>query len=304
MTLTTQLRLIILAAGAVLLLIIYLLGRRGERETTREEVPQHKPKSFDEVPPAIDEDEYDEPSYLRRSGRRERTDTIAIHHADDENIPLPPVYIEPPVVQDTAPASVKEVTPPRAALRVPVLSMHDPDKTIPMKVDVVLPSASNVEAVNQSVTAPPEKAAAPVSTQASTPAQRQLIALRLAMSERVSGAQLLEMFRAENLRHGKFNIFHRLHDGDTVFSVASMVEPGSFDIETMPSQHYPGITLFMLLPGPLPGAEAFEQMMSCAQRLSHLTSGVVQDESGVMLLESGIQRLRDKVLDFERSLQA
>lgn len=294
MTLSTQLRLIILAAGVLLLVIIYFLGRRREPDATQE-ATQRGPKAFDDVSP-IDEDEYDEPSYLRRSGRRERVDTIVIHDADDENISLPPVYIEPPVAHETAaPVATRGIPINADSLRVPVTSMPDPDKTIPMKVDVALPSASNVEVVNQSVTAP-----APVKS----PAQRQLIALRLAMGERVSGEQLLAMFQAENLQHGKFNIFHRLHNDETVFSVASMVEPGSFDLETMPSQLYPGITLFVLLPGPLPGAEAFEAMISCAQRLARLTSGVVQDEAGVMLLESGIERLREKVLDFERALQA
>jgi cell division protein ZipA len=154
----------------------------------------------------------------------------------------------------------------------------------------MLPSASNVDAVNQTVTTPPA---------AKSPEQRQLLALRLAMSEPVSGGQLLSMFQAEGLQHGQFNIFHRMHMGAIVFSVASMVEPGSFDLATMSSHTYPGITLFTLLPGPLKPLESFEQMLSCAQRLAQLTSGVVQDEGGVMLLESGIERLREKVCNFE-----
>lgn len=129
--------------------------------------------------------------------------------------------------------------------------------------------------------------------------QRQLVALRLAMSETISGAQLLAMFQAEKLHHGKFNIFHRLHQGETVFSVASLIEPGSFDLSSMFSEDYRGISLFMLLPCALPSMVAFDDMMSCAQRLAQLTSGVVQDENGVMLLESGVERLRDKVRDFD-----
>src|SRR5205823_6615041 len=134
---------------------------------------------------------------------------------------------------------------------------------------------------NQVITAPQPKA----------PVQRQLIALRLAMSESVSGQQLLAMFQSENLQHGKFNIFHRLHAGETVFSVASLIEPGSFDLVSMPSQEYYGISLFALLPCALSAIATFDAMMSCAQRLAQITSGVVQDENGVMLLESGIERL-------------
>jgi len=304
MTLSTKLRLIILIVGALLLVVIYLLGRR--RAGSQEGSPplgdhvdsERKPTSFDEAPAVeIDEEEFDEPSYLRRGARRERMDTVAIHDDDDDSMPLPSVYVDPPMheatVRDSTVHTTKENgTQSVATTRVPVMSMHDPDRTMPMKVDAVLPSASNVAVVNQTVTAPPP---------AKTVEQRQLIALRLAMSEPVSGEQLLSMFKAENLHHGKFNIFHRLHLSETVFSAASMIEPGSFDLAAMSSQSYPGITLFMLLPGPLKPLESFEQMLSCAQRLAQLTSGVVQDESGVLLLESGIERLREKVCNFELS---
>jgi len=302
MALSTQLRLIVLAAGVLLLVLIYLLGRRragNDGSTIRRIVgDQRIPQNFEAVSsPSIDEDEYDEPSYLRRSARRDRTDTVAIHDADDDLLSLPSVHIDPVYEVPLQVTQEFVATDTLGTARVPVLSMQDPDKTMPMKVESVLPSVSDVEAVNQSITQPVTQ---PQSINA--PMQRQLIALRLAMSEAVSGVQLLAMFHAENLLHGKFNIFHRLHQGETIFSVASMVEPGSFDLASMPSQEYRGISLFMLLPCALPSMNAFENMMSCAQRLAHLTSGVVQDENGVMLLESGIERLRDKVRDFERSL--
>jgi len=295
MTLSTQLRLIILAVGALLLGLIYLLGRR-RTDTEDEPRPrildnERSPQTFEAVSPlAIDEDEFDEPSYLRRSTRRDRVDTVAIHQIDDDDLPLPSVHIDAvPEVPHVTQVTKETVAPHIASARVPVLS-QDPDKTIPMKVDAVMPSASDVEAINQVVTAPQPKAPA-----------RQLIALRLAMSENIPGEQLLAMFQAENLQHGKFNIFHRLHDDETVFSVASLVEPGSFDLESMPFQQYRGISLFLLLPCALPAIEAFDDMMSCAERLARITSGVVQDENGVMLLESGIARLRGKARDFERS---
>ncbi|HEX2585661.1 MAG TPA: cell division protein ZipA C-terminal FtsZ-binding domain-containing protein [Steroidobacteraceae bacterium] len=299
MTLSTQLRLIILAVGALLLGLIYLLGRR---RTDDEEAPSPRvtsddrtPQTFDAVSPlAIDEDAFDEPSYLRRSVRRDRVDTVAIHQINEDELPLPSVHIETAFDTPSIMLVEQEIARPidvAIANRVPVVPMQDPDKTMPMKVDAVMPSASDVEAVNQVVTAPQPKA----------PVQRQLIALRLAMNESVSGEQLLAMFHAENLQHGKFNIFHRLYDGETVFSVASLVEPGSFDLESMPSQEYRGISLFLLLPSSLPAIEAFDAMMSCAERLARITGGVVQDENCVMLLESGIERLRNKALDFERA---
>lgn len=132
---------------------------------------------------------------------------------------------------------------------------------------------------------------------------RKIIALRLAAgAERIGGSQLLSWLQDENLRHGKFNIFHRLHGSEAVFSVASMVEPGTFDVTGMAEQQFPGVTMFMLLPGPLDGLVAFDQMLSCAQRLVHSMHGVLQDERGIKLLPHGIERLREDVLDFQHLL--
>ena len=65
--------------------------------------------------------------------------------------------------------------------------------------------------------------------------RRKILSLRIAIApQRLEGAKLLEALLAESLQHGKYGIFHRLHaDGSIVFSVASMVEPGTFDPENM-----------------------------------------------------------------------
>lgn len=154
--------------------------------------------------------------------------------------------------------------------------------------------------VQQSSAAP----AAGASKSSANAARRKIIALRVPMPERVPGAQLLALLQGERLQHGKFNIFHRQHDGGTVFSVASMVEPGSFDLHSMSEQQFPGITLFMLLPGPLDGLVAYDQMLSCAQRIAHATGAVLQDERGSKLTPQSMDKLRNEVLDFQHLLGA
>ncbi len=303
MTLSTQLRLIILAVGALILALIYLLGRRrdgvGNHGVIDDEVDARKPMTFDATTSlSIDEDEFDEPSYLRRSGgRRERNDVITVHETDEESLSLPSVYIDPPTTSEEPQSTFHKVERVNATtMRVPVLSMQDPDRTMPMEVDRM--SELPVEVINQSTDN--HHAAA----DSIIPAPPKIIALRLAMSERVSGEQLLAMFQAENLQHGEFNIFHRLHNAEAIFSVASMTEPGTFDLAKMIEQQYAGVTLFMQLPGSVTATTGFEQMLSCAQRLSRLTSGVIQDEAGVTLLESGIERLREKMMNLEQLSQA
>ena len=89
-------------------------------------------------------------------------------------------------------------------------------------------------------------------------------------------------------------------DGSIVFSVASMVEPGTFDLEKMPRSLYPGVTLFAQLPGPVPGMHALNELVACARRLQANLGGTLQDDRGVPLTVHRIERMRQEVREFER----
>ncbi len=132
--------------------------------------------------------------------------------------------------------------------------------------------------------------------------KRKIIALRLAAPGRIPGDQLLSLMQREDMQHGRFDIFHRMHEDASVFSMASMVEPGTFDLGTIREQQFPGVTFFMLLPGPLDGLVAWDQMLTCAQRMAHFTEGVLQDERGHKLTSMAMDRLREEVLDFQHLL--
>ncbi len=132
--------------------------------------------------------------------------------------------------------------------------------------------------------------------------RRKIVSLRLAASsQRYSGEQLRLALEAESLQHGRFDVFHRLHDdGVSIFSIASMVEPGTFDLDRMAGQSYSGITLFAQLPGPIPGAHALHELVACGKRLQENLGGTLQDERGVPLTVHRTDRLRQEIVDFER----
>ena len=149
---------------------------------------------------------------------------------------------------------------------------------------------------------------APTLGMSSTPAprrieRRKIVALRLAAgTQRFDGGQLRDVLEAEDLRHGRYDVYHRLHDdGSSIFSVASMVEPGTFDRDKMPATSYPGITLFAQLPGPIPGVIALNELVACGRRLQESLGGTVQDDRGVPLTVHRIERLRLEIRDFEHS---
>ncbi len=120
------------------------------------------------------------------------------------------------------------------------------------------------------------------------------------------GDELVLSLRGIGMRHGKFGIFHR-YDGssedNTIFSAASLVEPGSFDMTNIKDQQLPGISLFLILPGPVEGAEAFDMMMTAARAVAQALNGELLDESGSTLSIQRERYMREEVIQFEHSIK-
>lgn len=135
-------------------------------------------------------------------------------------------------------------------------------------------------------------------------ASRKIVVLRVpAIARRLSGARLRELLIEQGLRHGRYGIFHR-HDvqGATLFSVASLVEPGTFDLSSMSDSEYPGVSLFMQLPGPPDARAAFEMMLACAQVIRREFAAGLQSERGKALDQDTLARLRADIAAFERQM--
>lgn len=135
---------------------------------------------------------------------------------------------------------------------------------------------------------------------------QKIVTLRLVAHNRGSfkGDELILSMRGIGLRRGKFGIFHRF-DGDdespAIFSAASLVEPGHFDIENLKEQTIPGISLFLILPGPVEGVEAFDLMIAAARTLAQSLDGELLDESGSTLSIQRERYMREEIVQFEHS---
>ncbi len=116
------------------------------------------------------------------------------------------------------------------------------------------------------------------------------------------GDKLVLSLRGIGMRHGRFGIFHRYDGNDeqrVVFSAASLVEPGSFDLENLKEQTFPGISLFMVLPGPIDGAEAFDSMMAASRTLTQSLNAELLDESGSTLSIQRERYLREEIIQYQ-----
>jgi len=135
---------------------------------------------------------------------------------------------------------------------------------------------------------------------------QKIVTLRLVARHKKSfkGDELILSLRGIGLRHGKFGIFHRYDGNDesrTIFSAASLVEPGSFDLNNIKEQEIPGISLFLVLPGPVEGVDSFDLMMKAARALATSLDGELLDESGSNLSIQRERYLREEIIQYQHS---
>lgn len=114
--------------------------------------------------------------------------------------------------------------------------------------------------------------------------------------------ELVLALREAGLRHGRFGIFH-FHSTDSddppIFSVASLTEPGSFDLTRLRTDVYQGVSLFLGLPAPIEGVAAFDAMVKAARAVAKRLDGNLVDEHGSTLSVQRERYLREEVIQFQ-----
>ena len=63
----------------------------------------------------------------------------------------------------------------------------------------------------------------------------------------------------------------------------------------------PGISLFLVLPGPVDSVEAFDMMMEAARTLTQSLDGELLDESGSTLSIQRERYMREEVIQYQHS---
>jgi len=210
--------------------------------------------------------------------------------------------------------------------RVPILEM-------PMMVDVKTASGRGDDSVEFAHEPPPVLTQVAVPTQRSAPTappvkplsrtddsdrfappeprsanaseQQRIVTIRVcAVGEgRWSGGQLMAALESQGLAYGKYKVYHRRHvDGRSLFCVASLIEPGTFDIEIMPQQEFRGLTLFAVLPGPAEPLQTVDALLTTARGLAENLTAMVQDAQGLPLSPSRAAALREDIARFQAQL--
>lgn len=138
------------------------------------------------------------------------------------------------------------------------------------------------------------------------PAPQEVIVINVMahQGEYFEGNQLLEVLTSQNMRFGFMDIFHRHHNedgsGESLFSVANIVKPGTFDLNAMDDFTTPGISMFMMLPLKGDSVAAFGLMARTAKVIAQSLEGELKDEQRSVMTQQTFEHCRQRVIEFER----
>lgn len=91
-------------------------------------------------------------------------------------------------------------------------------------------------------------------------------------------------------------IYHRVDDAGAVLaSAADLLRPGDLDPLSIDQQQFRGLSVFSVLPGPLPPVRMLEELVASARAVAWRLGAVVQDGQGRELDGEALVRLRQSL---------
>ena len=136
--------------------------------------------------------------------------------------------------------------------------------------------------------------------------ETEVIVISVVMPEgqAMTGASLLPSLLTLGMKYGEMNIFHRHEDnagnGKVTFSLANMMNPGTFDLDNMENFSTQGVSLFMTLPNAGDPFEVFNQLIGSAKQLSNEFGAQLLDDKRSVLTKQTEQHYVSKIREFER----
>jgi cell division protein ZipA len=113
------------------------------------------------------------------------------------------------------------------------------------------------------------------------------------------GPVLLGALANAGLEYGDMQIFHCYEEQDgqqLLFSLASIREPGIFDLSAMQDFTTDGLVLFVQVPGQTDAIKAFESMVTAARALANSLDATVYDATNSVLTNQTIGHMREEVI--------
>lgn len=121
----------------------------------------------------------------------------------------------------------------------------------------------------------------------------------------IEGADILHAARELGLVASRLRIFHRVdaRTNEVIFSMASMIEPGTFPMDDMSDFATPGMTLFLQLPCAIDSLAAYDDLLKTGERLGELLNAELQDQNHNLLRRQSIEYQRSEIQEHCRQVQ-
>ena len=291
----TELRLILIITGTILLLGIYYWGRRsrkteaeqeyvrGEEDWLEKLAEQRKEENIPYVTPVLDEEGNPQrmvPSIGELELEAEPSDSVIQRARSNEQLDEPALFTDEVSSGGDAVISATRAKPASKAEDPLFLEEYAPQPATPV------------------VTAKPAALDEPIG-------EELIIVLNVMAHEgsRFPGLDIHTAMAMAGMHHGDMNIYHQHVEtngsGPTIFSIANVIEPGSFDPASMEEFSSPGLVLFLRLPVAIESGKAFEKMLASARLLAQQLDGELMDETRSTLTQQTIGHLRERVAAYQ-----
>jgi cell division protein ZipA len=137
------------------------------------------------------------------------------------------------------------------------------------------------------------------------PDPERIVALRLVPRDaELSAERAVAALRDAGLEHGRYSIFHRqLGTNREGFSVASLTEPGSFDLDHLDDTTIAGLSFFVVLPGHGDPVSRFDAMVETARALSVELAADLFDERGSSWSSQRERYLREELIEYRHQFE-
>ncbi len=122
--------------------------------------------------------------------------------------------------------------------------------------------------------------------------------------EELSAERAVGALTEAGLKHGRYGIFHRDGaDGEPAFSVASLTEPGTFDLANLGHGTIAGLSFFIVLPGSGDPVARFDALVETARALTVELEADLHDEGGSSWSVQRERYLREEIIEYRHQLE-
>lgn len=103
------------------------------------------------------------------------------------------------------------------------------------------------------------------------------------------GSDIAQLLEEQGLQFGRMDVFHKSDEfGREIFSVASAVEPGTFDYDNMSMSSTPGLCCYFNLDRVVNPKQSFRALLSCVYELGHFLRADLLDDNREPLSQNSV----------------